>query len=105
MDDSVRSTLEIMRENDISQMPVMNNDNIVGSISESLVLSFLLENPEENVSSNVESIMGDAFPIISEDLPCKQLARYIDNKSSAVIAKDKAGSLHILTQYDIIQAV
>jgi len=105
IDDSVRSILEIMKENDISQMPVMSNGDIVGSVSESLVLSYLLENPSENVASKVENIMGDAFPIISEDLPCKQLARYIADKSSAVIAKDKAGALHILTQYDIIQAV
>ena len=49
--------------------------------------------------------MGAPFPIVDEELPCRNLSRYISKMIPAVVAKDKAGSLHILTQYDIIQAV
>jgi len=33
------------------------------------------------------------------------LTGFINKTIPAVIAKDKAGGLHILTQYDILQAV
>ncbi len=102
---TVREVFKIMKDNDISQMPVMENDEILGSISESTILSFLLENPMVNAEKLIKDIMGPAFPIVSEDLSCRQMVRFINKNSSAVIARDKAGTLHILTEYDIIQAV
>ena len=49
--------------------------------------------------------MDSAFPIVPEDLPCRQLSKYIGKKIPAVLAKDRTGGWHVLTQYDIIQAV
>jgi len=42
---------------------------------------------------------------VPENMPFSQLSRYIDRSIPAVMAKDRAGTLHILTQYDIIQAM
>ena len=105
VDDTVRKAFNIMKENDISQMPVMNNGEMVGSITESSVLTYLLENPLNNTEKKVETIMDKAFPIVQEDLPYRQLAQYMSKKVNAVVARDKAGSMHVLTKYDIIQAV
>ncbi|MEM1319771.1 MAG: pyridoxal-phosphate dependent enzyme [Bacteroidota bacterium] len=104
-DDTVREVFQLMKNNDISQLPVMQNGDIVGSVTESAVLTHLLENPLHNTESAVQAIMGNAFPTVTEDTPCKNLSRYISKQIPAVIAKDKAGEMHILTQYDIIQAV
>jgi cystathionine beta-synthase len=103
--DTVKNVFNIMKENDISQMPVMKNEEIVGSITENTVLNYLLENPMNHAESLVEKIMEKPFPIVTEDLPCKMLNQYINKKIQAVIAKDMAGNMHILTQYDIIQAL
>lgn len=103
--DTVRQAFNVMKEHEISQMPVMNNGDIVGSITESAVLSYLLENPLNNSEKSLESVMGEPFPMVSEDLPSSQLSKYIGRKIPAVVAQDKAGTLHILTQYDIIQAM
>jgi len=102
---TVKEALKIMKENDISQMPVMENDKIVGALSETDVLTCLLANPMENSEEVVGNIMTDPFPTVEESLPIKKLNRYINKKSSAVIARDKAGVNHILTKYDIIQAM
>ena len=104
-DITVREAFKMMKDRDISQMPVMEGDEIIGSITETTVLNYLLENPMNNSENRIESIMEPAFPMVEIDLPCKQLSKYFSKKTSAVIAKDKSGMLHILTQYDIIQAV
>jgi len=104
-DMTVKEAFKMMKERDISQMPVMENGDIVGSITETTVLNHLLENPLNNSESKIEKIMENAFPMVEVDLPCKQLSKYFSKKTPAVIAKDKAGTMHILTQYDIIQAV
>ncbi len=103
--DTVQKASELMKKNDISQMPVMDQGEMVGSVTESAVLSCLLENPANNGSRKVAEIMDQPFPVVSEDLPYRQLAKYISKKVSAVIAKDKAGTMQILTKYDIIRAV
>lgn len=103
--DTVRQAFNLMKEHEISQMPVMDNGDMVGSITESAVLSYLLENPMHNTEKQVETIMGAPFPMVQEELSSSQLSKYIDRKVPAIIAKDKAGILHILTQYDIIQAM
>jgi cystathionine beta-synthase len=105
VDDTVKQAFHIMKEHDISQMPVMRNGDIVGSITETSVLSFLLENPINNTEKTIETIMSAPFPMVKDDLPFQQLNKYIDKKIPAVIARDKAGDLHILTKYDIIQAL
>ncbi|MEL7021855.1 MAG: pyridoxal-phosphate dependent enzyme [Bacteroidota bacterium] len=103
--DTLRATFKLMKDHDISQLPVMNNDEIVGSITESSVLSYLLEDPLNNTEKNVGSIMDKPFPVVNEDLSFKQLSKYVSKKIPAVLAKDRAGTFHILTQYDIIQTM
>jgi cystathionine beta-synthase len=104
-DTTVRKAFETMKSLDISQMPVVDNDKMVGSITENAVLTYLLENPIKHTEHKIEDIMDAPFPIVQEDLPLKQLNRYISKKIPAVMARDKAGAMHILTKYDIIQAV
>lgn len=103
--DRVRDALRLMKEYDISQMPVMKESEIVGSLSENAVLTFILENPLSHSEKPVEEIMDDPFPMVDEDLPISQLNNYITKKIPAVMAKDKAGNLHILTKYDILQMI
>ncbi len=103
--DTVRNTFNTMKSHDISQMPVVDGDKIVGSITETQVLHFLLENPLNNSEKPLRDIMGEAFPVVKDDLPISQLNRFISKEIPAVIAKDRSGGLHIVTQYDLIQAI
>jgi cystathionine beta-synthase len=104
-DDKVRKALQLMKEYDISQMPVMKENEIVGSISENAVLTYILENPLSHAEKPVEEIMDIPFPMVEEDLPVSQLNKYITKKIPAVMAKDNAGNVHILTKYDILQMI
>lgn len=104
-DQTVKEAMQIMRENDISQMPVMENGTIVGALNENDVLACLLENPLQNSDELVKTIMADPFPQVEENLPINKLNLYINRKSPAVIAVDKAGTSHIVTKYDIIHAM
>ncbi len=103
--DTVRQAFDLMKEHDLSQMPVMDNGRMVGSITETEVLKFLLENPLRHAEKTVENVMGKPFPVVEEDLPFRQLGKYLNKEIQAVVAKDKAGRLHVLTQYDVIRAV
>jgi len=102
---TVREVMNVMKENDISQMPVMDNGTIIGSITETSVLNYILENPMNNTEKLVEAIMNEPFPTVNTDVPCSRLRQYINKQIPAVVAQDKAGSMHVITKYDIIQAM
>lgn len=104
--DTVRTAFELMKSKDLSQLPVVDEkDEIVGSLTENNVLSFLLENPMQHSDKKVVDIMGDPFPMVSLDLPFSKLNKYIDKRIPAVLVKTATGQVQILTQYDIIQAL
>ena len=104
-DTTVKQALEIMKEKDISQMPVQDGDAMVGSITEASVLNFLLDSPMKNADEKVSKIMGEPFPIVDAETECKALNRFISKNVPAVLSRDAKGDLAIVTQYDIIQAL
>jgi len=104
-DHKVREVLNLMKANDISQLPVMNENNIIGSVTESKLLEFILSNPLENGEKEVNHIMGVAFPTVALDVKAKDINKYITKNTPAVVTKDQTGIMHIITQYDIIQAL
>ena len=103
--DTIRTAFQMMKDMDLSQVPVMDDEKVVGSLTESAVLTALLENPMHNTEKAVETIMGKPFPMVEGDLPFSKLGRFVDKKFSAVLTKDNTGRYHVLTQYDIMRAV
>ncbi len=102
---TIKDTLNIMKEKNISQLPVMAGDQIVGSINETDVLSFILDNPLKNADKSVEEILRDPFPEVTTEVPVSELSRYFTKDISAVITKDLMGQHQVITQYDIIQSM
>jgi cystathionine beta-synthase len=103
--DKLREILKIMKQNDISQLPVVREGTVIGAITESKILEHILNNPLQNAESSVLDIIDPPFPVVSLDMPIKELNKYISKTNPAVLVKDSSGVLHIVTQYDIIQAL
>ncbi|MDH3649339.1 MAG: pyridoxal-phosphate dependent enzyme [Saprospiraceae bacterium] len=102
--DLLQSAISLMKEKDISQMPVMDKDKMIGSINETQIIHFLLhQSPNDAETKRVSDVMGPPFPMVQPETPCSKLSNMISRQNPAVVSKDKAGSYHIITQYDIIQ--
>ena len=101
----VKEVLDIMKAEDISQLPVMDGEEIAGSVNQSRLLEYILSNPMEHTSNEIAEIMGEPFPRVKMDMAAKDLNKYISKHNEAVVTEDNSGTLHILTQYDILQAL
>lgn len=102
---TLRDAFQLMKEHDLSQIPITDHGDIKGSLTESQVLNLLLENPLANADKQIEGIMAAPFPWVSLDTPISQLAKMLDKKVPAILCKDHGGLVHILTHYDVIQAI
>ena len=102
-DTAIQEVLKLMRDFDISQLPVMENEEWVGSVGEQQVISALSENRLQN--SSVRDIMAPPLPVVSEDTSVSQLSKIISRQTPAVIVKKTAGDYQIISQYDLIQSL
>lgn len=102
-DTAIQEVLKLMRDFDISQLPVMENEEWVGSVGEQQVISALSENRLQN--SSVRDIMASPLPVVSEDTTVSQLSKIISRQTPAVIVKKTAGDYQIISQYDLIQSL
>lgn len=99
----LRETFKMMKDYDISQLVVYEDNKIMGSITEYAILSSILENPYNIDNVPVYSIMNESFPEIDENVSYKELGNFISRRIPAVIVNTVSGEKQILTQYDIIQ--
>ena len=103
--DRVRDVFEMMKSVDISQVPVIQEGKVIGSITETVILKYLLDNPLKHSDEPVSGIMGPPFPLVDRTVKLKELHRYITRETPAVLVEDGQGGYNIITQYDLIHAV
>jgi cystathionine beta-synthase len=102
---TVREALKMMKNHEFSQMPVVDGDKSVGSVIETDVLNFLLENPIENAEKSVTEIMRKPFPEVGTDMTLSELGKHITKENPAVVTTDRSGRKILVAQYDILQAI
>jgi cystathionine beta-synthase len=101
---TVADAVQLMQKYDIEQIPVMNGDGPVGAISEGGLFQKIFHNPELK-NATVLEVIEPLFPIVSFDSPVEKLSHLINKENGAVLSKDDAGTYHIITKYDVIQAL
>jgi cystathionine beta-synthase len=102
---SVSEAVDLMRRYDIEHIPVVTPEGeMIGAISESGLFQNVFTNPDIK-TERVERIMEKNFPLVAFDTPIERLRTLINKENGAVLAKDESGNYHIVTKYDIIQAL
>jgi cystathionine beta-synthase len=103
-EDKVSDVIVKMKKYDIEQIPVLYNNEIVGAISENGLFIRLIDDANLK-DAQVKQVMQTAFPEVRMDTPIEKLSAYINKENGAVLTKDDSGNYHIVTKYDIIQAL
>ena len=101
---SVSDAIALMKKYDIENIPVFEQGNNVGSISESGLFNHILHNPDIK-SRPVADIMENPYPEVAFHTPVEQLGQYIHKDNGAVLSKDDSGLYQIVTKYDILQSL
>lgn len=101
--DTVEKAVKIMLDNDVSQLPVLQNGRIVGSINEHTLFKKLIADAEIKTKP-VGEIMEAAFPFVDISTPLDSLKTMLTAENPAVLVKDfKTDRLYIITKHDIMK--
>lgn len=103
-DQSVAEALEMMQKYDIEQIPVKAADNFIGSVSQNGLFKKIMQDAQIK-EKTLNEVLEAAIPVVAMDLPIDRLSGYITKENNAVLAKDDSGKVHIITQYDVLNAL
>lgn len=103
-DEKVSEAIARMKKYDIEHIPVEQGGDIIGSISENGLFNRLIDDANLK-DALIRQVMQSPFPLVSQDTPIEKLSVYINRENGAVLTKDDSGNHHIVTKYDIIQAL
>lgn len=102
---TVGDAVRIMQQVAVSQIPVVDDQNqIVGSLTDSDILAKLIENPETR-NHTVESVMQPPFKFVALDNTLDVLSSLITPQNKALMVRDAHNKVHIITQSDLLTAM
>ena len=82
----------------------MEGNEIVGSLTESVVLNRLLDDPDAGKHAVSEN-MGKPLPVVEESLPLSGLSSLLREAPGAVLVDRGERGLAIITKSDLIEAL
>lgn len=100
----VNEALDLMNKFNISQIPVLENGEYIGSLNDNYLFNKLIESSDVK-NKTVKDLMQKPFPIIGEQATIEEVSKLINKDNNAVLMRDLGGNVHIITKHDIIQAV
>lgn len=101
---TVADAVDFMKKYDIEHIPVMKDNEPVGSISESGLFRQVFQNPNIR-NESVNRVMEKEYPVVSLDAQIEKISSLISKENGAVLAKDDQGDYHIITKYDVLQSL
>ncbi|MFC1691618.1 CBS domain-containing protein [Nanoarchaeota archaeon] len=98
-DDSIKSAIKKMKKNNISQMPIIKEHTVVGSISDSVLIDALTEDKSPDIQ--VREIMKTPCPIVSRTASVMVVSNLLKHYSMVIVSED--GKIKgIITKADML---
>jgi cystathionine beta-synthase len=99
---SVRQALGLMALHDVSQLPVMDGANCIGSVSDWSLSQKSLEN-QKLLDSAVSDIMESPFPVVARDQPVDSVVKLLSKSNPAVLVRENGKVQGIVTRSDMLR--
>ncbi|MTI29685.1 cystathionine beta-synthase [Xanthovirga aplysinae] len=104
-DMKIGEAVKLLNDRGVSQLPVTDNENhFVGSVSDSKVLTLLIEDPELKEQA-VKKVMDKPLQFVAMNETLDVLTSYLNGEKPAVLVRDEKNRVHIITKHDLLMAV
>lgn len=100
-EDKAISAINIMKENNISQLPVIKNGSVIGSLNEVTMIKYLYEGADL-YATPVSNIMGKPFPQVEEATDISEIYRLLLAGHGGVIVLKNNIAAGFLTRIDLV---
>jgi len=105
-DSTIEEAAEAMKERGVSQMPVYEGENTIGSISEKNMLDAIARgiNMQTFPLEKVREHMDSAFPTVKQETPLSVISALLEH-NKAVVVQDAGKPVGIITNADMLKVL
>ncbi|MBU0662239.1 MAG: CBS domain-containing protein [Candidatus Diapherotrites archaeon] len=105
-EDTIKRAVQVMKKNAVSQLPVMDGGNVVGTVSEMFILSRIGrgERTVDVGEMEVREIMDEAMPVIRENSPLEVVSALLEFNQAVLVGK-RGKISGIVTKSDLLGAM
>jgi cystathionine beta-synthase len=103
-DQTVYHAMHTMQKQDISQLPVFEEKNPVGTIFEDQILNLALQGKDLR-KLVVREVMGKPLPSVAKDAPVERVTHLLSHETPAVFVDMGNARYDILTKYDLMSTI
>lgn len=100
----IGNVINRMKQFNISQLPIIKDNNFIGSVNDADLFQKLIDNPALKLNA-IEDVMDNPFPIVEPNASILEISKKISKKVPAVLVKDINNQYHIITKHDVIDAI
>ena len=100
----LRQALNLMSTYDVSQVPVIDDGQSVGSLVEGTVMQRALEQPTL-LDRPVREVMDPPLPEVESSLSLERLASLLTKESPAALVRDDGKLAGIVSRYDVLRVM
>ncbi|MGQ0712580.1 MAG: pyridoxal-phosphate dependent enzyme [Gemmatimonadaceae bacterium] len=101
---TVRQALRLMTQHDVSQLPVMDGESCVGSVSDWSLSAKSLENTKL-LDATVSDVMDAPFPVVDAGQSVDAIAKLLSKSNPAVLVRGAGRLTGIVTRSDVLQVM
>ena len=99
---AVRQALNLMSSWEVSQLPVVDNGEVVGGLVEQVLMTRALAQPTL-LDRPVREVMEAAFPVVEHTFPTDRLAPMLTRDTPAALVRKDGKLIGIVSRYDVLQ--
>ncbi len=100
-DNSVLKISDVLMRHAISQMPVMDKNRVIGTVTEETIIRNLRSNLAEEKARNV---MDAPLPIVQEDVGIETIRPILEEQQGVLVARGKE-IIGIITRSDLLKII
>lgn len=101
---AIGEAISIMSKEGIDQVPVVDKNEFVGSISASSLLEKVIQDPSIT-KKPVGEVMDMPMTFVAMDSTLDVLSSLLNKSNKALLVRDEKEKVHIITQHDILKAM
>ncbi|RLI48507.1 hypothetical protein DRO61_06385 [Candidatus Bathyarchaeota archaeon] len=104
--DTVRKAVELMRKHNISQLPVLKEKFMVGSVKESTIIHRIIRggNIRKMFFTPIYNIMENPFITVNPSMGIDEVLSIMSSGHPAVLVIDKETLIGIITKIDVLSS-
>jgi cystathionine beta-synthase len=102
--DKLKAAIQLFRQHNISQLPVIENHRVVGSLNEASIMKTLHDGVDLN-NQEIRAVMGNPLPVLDESTDLAEAYRLLLGGSPAIVVLRDGKPFGLISRFDFINTL